>query len=128
MSDIIFFLMIRRPPRSTLFPYTTLFRSALALHARPARALGRDRRRDGRPPAPRPPARADRDGLDGLRLALPERVPAGLPVRGRHARGIGPGGRSIRSQVRLVALRAPAAHGGDGTRACTRGQRTVAGD
>src|SRR5688572_33383070 len=26
----IFFLMIRRPPRSTLFPYTTLFRSVLA--------------------------------------------------------------------------------------------------
>src|SRR3989449_11737232 len=26
-----FFLMIRRPPRSTLFPYTTLFRSALPL-------------------------------------------------------------------------------------------------
>src|SRR3712207_8100804 len=25
---IFFFLMIRRPPRSTLFPYTTLFRSA----------------------------------------------------------------------------------------------------
>src|ERR1039457_6488542 len=25
-----FFLMIRRPPRSTLFPYTTLFRSRLA--------------------------------------------------------------------------------------------------
>src|SRR5436305_11827123 len=25
--DIFFFLMIRRPPRSTLFPYTTLFRS-----------------------------------------------------------------------------------------------------
>src|SRR5256885_13511392 len=24
-----FFLMIRRPPRSTLFPYTTLFRSAM---------------------------------------------------------------------------------------------------
>src|SRR5437899_9333812 len=24
---IIFFLMVRRPPRSTLFPYTTLFRS-----------------------------------------------------------------------------------------------------
>src|SRR5260370_825749 len=33
-----FFLMIRRPPRSTLFPYTTLFRSAcrgvLADHSR----------------------------------------------------------------------------------------------
>src|SRR6266705_5772908 len=27
-SLILFFLMIRRPPRSTLFPYTTLFRSA----------------------------------------------------------------------------------------------------
>src|SRR2546426_4680780 len=27
MSISFFFLMIRRPPRSTLFPYTTLFRS-----------------------------------------------------------------------------------------------------
>src|SRR3712207_8662758 len=27
----LFFLMIRRPPISTLFPYTTLFRSSLAL-------------------------------------------------------------------------------------------------
>src|SRR6185369_3416261 len=26
--SLFFFLMIRRPPRSTLFPYTTLFRSA----------------------------------------------------------------------------------------------------
>src|SRR3712207_8251277 len=26
---MFFFLMIRRPPRSTLFPYTTLFRSVL---------------------------------------------------------------------------------------------------
>src|SRR2546430_16835562 len=25
--QVLFFLMIRRPPRSTLFPYTTLFRS-----------------------------------------------------------------------------------------------------
>src|SRR5471032_3463582 len=29
-----FFLMIRRPPRSTLFPYTTLFRSICARGAR----------------------------------------------------------------------------------------------
>src|SRR6266480_959946 len=28
LEFIIFFLMIRRPPRSTLFPYTTLFRSS----------------------------------------------------------------------------------------------------
>src|SRR2546422_11371255 len=27
---VFFFLMIRRPPRSTLFPYTTLFRSLLS--------------------------------------------------------------------------------------------------
>src|SRR2546422_7910388 len=27
MYSLFFFLMIRRPPRSTLFPYTTLFRS-----------------------------------------------------------------------------------------------------
>src|SRR5690349_22157796 len=31
----LFFLMIRRPPRSTLFPYTTLFRSLFA-HRLPA--------------------------------------------------------------------------------------------
>src|SRR3712207_8382891 len=43
-----FFLMIRRPPRSTLFPYTTLFRSpsASSCHIRP-----------GRPTAPFRPTR-----------------------------------------------------------------------
>src|SRR5256885_11026335 len=30
MCELLFFLMIRRPPRSTLFPYTTLFRSVEA--------------------------------------------------------------------------------------------------
>src|SRR2546429_9666948 len=29
IGKYFFFLMIRRPPRSTLFPYTTLFRSSL---------------------------------------------------------------------------------------------------
>src|SRR6266436_8821635 len=38
ISFCFFFLMIRRPPRSTLFPYTTLFRSAHEIHAR--RSLG----------------------------------------------------------------------------------------
>src|SRR5438552_13793140 len=33
---LLFFLMIRRPPRSTLFPYTTLFRS---MGARATRSL-----------------------------------------------------------------------------------------
>src|SRR2546430_7579347 len=32
---LIFFLMIRRPPRSTLFPYTTLFRSRPTRRGRP---------------------------------------------------------------------------------------------
>src|SRR2546430_7071036 len=39
-----FFLMIRRPPRSTLFPYTTLFRSR---NRRPPERGGRDRGRGG---------------------------------------------------------------------------------
>src|SRR5229473_7104640 len=44
---IFFFLMIRRPPRSTLFPYTTLFRS-------PSRRPGRR----CRPGPGSPPSRA----------------------------------------------------------------------
>src|SRR5690242_21155246 len=32
MIMVFFFLMIRRPPRSTLFPYTTLFRSGSGRH------------------------------------------------------------------------------------------------
>src|SRR3712207_7829607 len=41
MNDFVFFLMIRRPPRSTLFPYTTLFRSdGLKLRLAPAQPLG----------------------------------------------------------------------------------------
>src|SRR2546425_6134261 len=48
-----FFLMIRRPPRSTLFPYTTLFRSRRPRRAcrdrgtRSARHRGGDPRRQG---------------------------------------------------------------------------------
>src|SRR5216684_9075818 len=39
MHYVVFFLMIRRPPRSTLFPYTTLFRSPpSALGAKPRAA------------------------------------------------------------------------------------------
>src|SRR3989449_6725130 len=40
---LFFFLMIRRPPRSTLFPYTTLFRST-GEHPRAARAWVAQRR------------------------------------------------------------------------------------
>src|SRR2546429_5673221 len=42
---LFFFLMIRRPPRSTLFPYTTLFRSPRHVAGRPGQ---REHARDGR--------------------------------------------------------------------------------
>src|SRR5215211_1858085 len=50
LSAYCFFLMIRRPPRSTLFPYTTLFRSERA--GDPGVGSGTDRvgRRDGAVP------------------------------------------------------------------------------
>src|SRR2546430_7238716 len=61
---LFFFLMIRRPPRSTLFPYTTLFRSPLHRNQR-----GSDRRLpahllDG--PAP-PAARAAAPAASAVR-------------------------------------------------------------
>src|SRR3712207_7637510 len=58
--------MIRRPPRSTLFPYTTLFRSARR------RGRRRRRRRSGRGPARRPPGRpAGRPRVDRPRVGGP---------------------------------------------------------
>src|SRR5438309_8542772 len=52
---LFFFLMIRRPPRSTLFPYTTLFRS-----------LERDHRLEPRP-------RVTQQELEGVRRHDEER-------------------------------------------------------
>src|SRR5450432_704972 len=53
MIVLFFFLMIRRPPRSTLFPYTTLFRSDIR-RPRPAAARRSGHaRRDGEEHAPR---------------------------------------------------------------------------
>src|SRR3712207_9331658 len=40
LENIFLFLMIRRPPRSTLFPYTTLFRSAQAHQVEHLRGAG----------------------------------------------------------------------------------------
>src|SRR5688572_31652509 len=53
LSFPVFFLMIRRPPRSTLFPYTTLFRSVKVVLLgnrleRRAEGNGAIRRRQGR--------------------------------------------------------------------------------
>src|SRR6266853_3917410 len=41
--SFFFFLMIRRPPRSTLFPYTTLFRSRRSFPRSAPRALSAGR-------------------------------------------------------------------------------------
>src|SRR2546427_9444104 len=59
--------MIRRPPRSTLFPYTTLFRSRGAWVHEQLRHVGR--------------ARAPRAAIDGERRARP------LPRKARHRVG-----------------------------------------
>src|SRR5438552_9201433 len=61
---LFFFCMLRRPPRSTLFPYTTLFRSPAAPSARsppppPSLPAGRPRR------APRADARRARGARRG---------------------------------------------------------------
>src|SRR3989441_10143284 len=86
--------MIRRPPRSTLFPYTTLFRSQprRGVALRRAGAL-----RAHLEPRGRPRRRAHRGvGLtEGLLLVVPpepgvaERVPPRTVVAGAAARGTG---------------------------------------
>src|SRR3712207_6954364 len=74
MSLYIFFLMIRRPPRSTLFPYTTLFRS-------PAAAVGVGRPASGARPVP------DRAPADHGRVRPRREVRAGGRARRRPAAG-----------------------------------------
>src|SRR2546421_6378952 len=67
MSSLVFFLMIRRPPRSTLFPYTTLFRSWKIRSGRWTRgSFARDRRWRGseRNEEPRRRRRGRRAGLE----------------------------------------------------------------
>src|SRR3712207_8720253 len=62
---MFFFLMIRRPPRSTLFPYTTLFRSEPAVD----RLLHQHRHHDAAARAEhRQRERAEEPGLERRRL------------------------------------------------------------
>src|SRR5690349_23150809 len=62
--------MIRRPPRSTLFPYTTLFRSDRARDARGSRRLAFGRALSRAPVAAGvPPRPAQRGGRSGGRRA-----------------------------------------------------------
>src|SRR3712207_8076563 len=92
LTIVIFFLMIRRPPRSTLFPYTTLFRSGC--RRRPARRprrllpladvdVGQRRRRRLLPLAARRQRRAP--GGRAGRLLRPGRLqPVGLDRSEEH--------------------------------------------
>src|SRR5687767_15487424 len=57
--------MIRRPPRSTLFPYTTLFRSG-PKGARPQGILACRARAPRGPPLPRPDARRSEEHTSEL--------------------------------------------------------------
>src|SRR2546429_7049159 len=88
MTCFFFFLMIRPPPRSTLFPYTTLFRSA------------RDRsdvaRADGLADGARP-----RAALCPTGAALPDRCLAALPERPDWRRSEGPTP-ELQSRLHLV--------------------------
>src|SRR3712207_7352951 len=84
--------MIRRPPRSTLFPYTTLFRSALAAHLEDRQRLQRDLLvHAGRRPADR--------GVAGRGRLLDRRGGLGDPLR-RGRPGGGPAARRDRKSTR----------------------------
>src|SRR5256885_8303872 len=71
MYVFFFFLMIRRPPRSTLFPYTTLFRSATAaLFAVVCPAPGGAPRRAARQPDAGDPADRKSTRLNSSHLVI----------------------------------------------------------
>src|SRR3712207_7586937 len=67
--------MIRRPPRSTLFPYTTLFRS------RPGARAGVEPERLLRHQEVRPGERRDHDALAARRAQEADQARRGRPVR-----------------------------------------------
>src|SRR2546426_9190418 len=119
--------MIRRPPRSTLFPYTTLFRSRAALRAcAPSRRRGPYRRqrdaarRGGGPEAPRA-GRRRRRGDAGRRLPGRAILPRGArgdgdgclphPLLGVHARVRGGPGAARAADRRRREPRGDAARG-----------------
>src|SRR2546429_9942932 len=81
-----FFLMIRRPPRSTLFPYTTLFRSvSRGLVRRPAARAARGARGGGPALGPDGARRAARPAAPGAAAAARRRgalQPGAVSVRG----------------------------------------------
>ena len=101
-----FFLMIRRPPRSTLFPYTTLFRSISLseLRARPEEKKSdmRDRAREHRP--------ADTSGLrkalEGLLKPEPQKE-VDAPVASSQATASPAASQPVESQSAPVVSEQP---------------------
>src|SRR3712207_6928980 len=63
--------MIRRPPRSTLFPYTTLFRSMMLLTLRGTPFIYQGEELGMRDVPVRPEERVDVDGRDPERTPMP---------------------------------------------------------
>src|SRR2546425_10130189 len=100
--------MIRRPPRSTLFPYTTLFRSArAAVEERRVAAGGAAGRKLPELAEARPERRRDRVSLPGCHL---------LEGAQRRARGRAGGAGGARRESGRREAAAHPAHGGRGTR------------
>src|SRR5437870_11173440 len=84
-AHYVLFLMIRRPPRSTLFPYTTLFRSIRRFSVRPRarRLLGSGDFGEGTPQVHRGSALARRSppgnrAVEGP-IDLEDRRPVAIP-------------------------------------------------
>src|SRR2546429_6553623 len=73
LHSFFFFLMIRRPPRSTLFPYTTLFRSVMRFCSPPYRASARERAVSVLPTPEGPASRNTPMGLPGSSSRARER-------------------------------------------------------
>src|SRR5690606_42113287 len=67
LSLLLFFLSVRRPPRSTLFPYTTLFRSCDDVHG--GRRVS-ELAQDGRDARLGPKRQADVDEVDLARAGV----------------------------------------------------------
>src|SRR3989449_6216954 len=74
--------MIRRPPRSTLFPYTTLFRSQVAQHCREGAAERKLVCSPGSSDLPRPEPSASRAGVSALGGPLAKAATTGGGLRG----------------------------------------------
>src|SRR6266487_779363 len=87
---LFFFLMIRRPPRSTLFPYTTLFRAGVRLLSSPHPCAAASARLEPAPglPAPRASLRLQNRMSGKIKRAQPPRklvpVPGGRHFREQH--------------------------------------------